>query len=204
MLHKKKIIRGFLEAVKYLHHQGISHGDIKAENILLGVGLTPKLCDFGYCRTSLIAGDESKNGTLYYAAPELFHKGNFDTLKTDIYAIGITLYSLSELQFPFKDGNQQYIVQQIVGGKLSIRRGINKQLKNIVVKCTDMNPLHRPNISDLLKDEYLLDEPLPSKDNNISIKHKSLLNFLYKNNNKEEEYLTKDSNEELATVESEY
>ena len=103
----KKIILNFLEGIEYLHNKGISHGDIKAENILLGKEMTPKLCDFGYCRTSIIAGDESKNGTLYYAAPELFHKGQFDTLKTDIYAIGITLYSLAELQFPFKDGNQQ-------------------------------------------------------------------------------------------------
>lgn len=209
---KKKIIRGFLEAVKYLHHKGISHGDIKAENILLSSNFQPKLCDFGYCRTSLIAGDESKNGTLYYAAPELFHKGQFDTLKTDIYAIGVTLYSLSELQFPFKDGNQNYIVQQIISGRLSIRRGIDKKLRHIVERCTDMNPLHRPNISDLLKDEYLQDDVVEEKDNNMNLKRKLLLPEFYKDNNKNEERqnqeeaikVNSNDNEKLTACESGY
>lgn len=172
----KKIIKQFLEAVKYLHKKGISHGDIKAENILLGKGMSVKLCDFGYCRTSLIAGDDSKNGTIYYAAPELFRKGQFDTLKTDIYAIGITLYSISELQFPFKDGDQQYIVEQIVKSHLSIRRGLNKQLRRLIENCTAMKPSNRPNIDDLLKDEYLNNEKLSEKENKSSIKQ-SLLTF---------------------------
>lgn len=169
---KKKIIFGFLDAIKYLHNKGISHGDIKAENILLAEDLTPKLCDFGYSRTSVVAGNEAKNGTLYYAAPELFRKGKFDTLKTDIWAIGVTLYSLSELQFPFKDGDQNYIVKQIVNGNLSIRAGIDSKLRRIVECCTQMNPTDRPSINDLMKDEYfyLEDETEENKDNNFDMK----------------------------------
>lgn len=151
---KKKILLGFLSAIKYLHNKGISHGDIKAENILLGKNYTAKLCDFGYSRTTLVAGDESKNGTLYYAAPELFYKGNFDTLKSDIWSIGITIYSISELQFPFKDGNQDYIIQQIIKGCLSIRPGIEKNLRQLVERCTQTNPEKRPTIDDLIKDDY--------------------------------------------------
>lgn len=94
---KKKIIEGTLNAIKYLHENEISHGDIKSENILLDANYSPKLCDFGFSRTKKTGGEESKNGTLYYAAPELFIRGHFDTLKTDIYAIGIMLYSISEL-----------------------------------------------------------------------------------------------------------
>ena len=109
---RKKIIYEFLEGIKYLHTKGISHGDIKSENVLLDSNFSPKLCDFGFCRTKKVAGDESKKGTFYYAAPELFVRGEFDTIKTDIWAIGITLYSLFELQFPFKDGKQSCIVNQ--------------------------------------------------------------------------------------------
>lgn len=151
---KKKIITGFLSAVKYLHQNGIAHGDIKSENILLDDNYTPKLCDFGFCRTNRIAGNDSKNGTLYYAAPELFSKGEFDTFKTDIYAIGITLYSLSELQFPFRSGDQNFIIQQIISGSLSIRNGLDYRLKRLVEKCTSMNPQCRPTIEDIIHDEY--------------------------------------------------
>lgn len=156
---RNQILQGFLEGVRYLHEKNISHGDIKAENILLDGNLNAKLCDFGYCRTSSIAGDESKNGTLYYAAPELFHKGRFDTFKTDIWAIGITIYSLFELQFPFQDGNQQFIVQQIVKGRLNLRRGIDKRLRDFVNQCTRMDPINRPTIEELMTHELFAEQP---------------------------------------------
>ena len=154
------ILKGFLEAVRYLHNRSISHGDIKAENILLDSQLNAKLCDFGYCRTTFTAGDEAKNGTLYYAAPELFRKGQFDTLKSDIWAIGITIYSLYELQFPFQDGNQQYIVEQIVKGRLNIRNGIDKRLNSFVRNCTRVDPNNRPNIEDVINDQLFYDQPV--------------------------------------------
>ena len=91
---------------------------------------------------------------MFYAAPELFIKGQFDTLKADIYAIGITLYSLSELQFPFKDGDQNRIVRQIINGCLLFRSEIDRIPLKLVEKCTTLNPQHRPLIEYILKDEY--------------------------------------------------
>ena len=167
---KKKIICGFLEAIKYLHKKEISQGDIKLENILLDDKLLPKLCDFGFCRTSSIAGEDSKNGTLFYAAPELLVKGQFNPLKTDIWAIGIALYSISELQFPFKEINQYYIVQQILNGNLTINSAINKKLRTLVERCTSFNPLNRPTVDDILNDDYFLDieDGHKQKENNKS------------------------------------
>lgn len=164
---KKATVLSFLKGVKFLHDHQISHGDIKADNILLTKDLTSKLCDFGYCRTSTVAGNDAKNGTLYYAAPELFKKGQFDTLKTDIWAIGVTLYAISELQFPFKDGDQNYIIKQIVSGNLSIRPEVDQKLRTIVESCTQMNPQNRPTIDDLIKHDYFYieDETFENKNN---------------------------------------
>ena len=172
---KKKILQGFLEAIQYLHSRGISHGDIKSENVLLDDHFNPKLCDFGFSRTNTIAGDESKNGTLYYASPELFRKGRFDTLKSDIWAIGITLYSLSELQFPFKDGDQNYIIKQILNCNLSIRAGIDSKLRQLVERCTMKNPELRPTIEDILHHEYFTvkERAHVNKYRNFYFKHKT-------------------------------
>ena len=167
---KKKIIYDVLDAIRYLHSKGISHGDIKSENILLDSNYNPKLCDFGFCRTTKYAGDNSKNGTLYYAAPELFVKGQFDSFKTDIWAIGITLYSLSELQFPFKDGDQNCIVRQILNARLSIRSAMEPKLKRLVEKCTAKNPELRPSIDDVIHDPYFFIGEKASKNNNPSKK----------------------------------
>lgn len=169
---RKRIILEFLSAVQYLHNRGIAHGDIKAENILLGKDNTAKLCDFGYAHTTLTAGDESKNGTIYYAAPELFHHGKFETMKTDIWAIGITLYSILELQFPFKDGDQQFIIKQIVGHTLSIREGINKMFRLLIEHCCALDPNDRPTVDDIINDEYFYLNSLTEKDNNYTEKVK--------------------------------
>lgn len=154
---KNKIIYDFLKAIQYLHKKGISHGDIKTENILLNTELTAKICDFGFCRTVIIVGEEYKNGTLHYAAPELFYKGYFNALKSDIYAIGITLYSIFELEFPYESNSANTIMNQIVKGSLSFRNDMNKQLRKLIERCTHMNPQLRPDIDDILEDEFLND-----------------------------------------------
>lgn len=170
-IEKKKIMKGFLEAISYLHNHGISHGDIKSENILLDGNLSPKLCDFGFCKSTNFAGEESKNGTLYYAAPELFIKGQFDPFKADIYAIGITLYSLSELHFPFIDGDQNFIIRQIIDGCLSFKSGINNLLFKLVKKCTNLSFQLRPSIEDIIHDEYFtIENNYTRKINNFSAK----------------------------------
>lgn len=152
---KKKIIRELLSGVQYLHEKGISHGDIKVENILLNSDFTVKLCDFGFSRTLIVVGDDYKNGTLYYAAPELFYKGYFNALKADIYAIGITLYSFFELQFPYKGENDEEIIQQIIKGQLTYNENMNNNLKKLIQQCTNMNPQLRPSIENILNNEYL-------------------------------------------------
>lgn len=164
----KKIIYGFLGAIKYLHSRGISHGDIKTENILLTENYIPKLCDFGFCRTIFVAGNESKYGTLFYAAPELFYKGKFDPFKTDIYAIGITLYSIFELKFPFIEGDEKEIREQIVNSDLIFKFKTSKKLKNLIVKCTDKEPINRPTIDEIINYDYfnIEERKLLTKDNN--------------------------------------
>lgn len=151
---KQKVMKGFLEAIKYLHKRGISHGDIKPDNILLDKDFNPKLTDFGFCRTTLVAGDESKKGTIYYAAPELLVHGDFNTLKSDIWSIGITLYSISENEFPFKSGDSRFIANEIKSGNLSIGENVSKDLREIVERCTRIRPEDRPSIDELVKDNF--------------------------------------------------
>lgn len=151
---KKSVFIGLLNAIKYLHDQKIAHGDIKLDNILLDSNLNAKLTDFGYCKTQEKMGDDSKSGTLYYAAPEMFIRGEFDTLKSDIWSIGICLYCLYQNCFPFRNGNYKSIVNQITSHKLSLGFTIEKDLRDIVERCTEKDAENRPTINDLINDEF--------------------------------------------------
>lgn len=71
----KKILKQILDAVAYLHDQGISHRDLKPDNILFHDGLL-KIGDFGLSRDITSNKMASVVGTPYYVAPEVI-KGKY-------------------------------------------------------------------------------------------------------------------------------
>lgn len=165
-LEKKRIFLEFLSAVQYLHKKGIFHGDIKCENLLLGKDLTVKLCDFGFSGHSMSNNDrKARSGTIYYAAPELFCKGNYNPIKSDIWAIAMTLYTLSELKFPFEDGDDYFIANQIISKKFSRGNYMNEEFWTLFQKCTMSNPDSRPSVDDIIHDDYfnIVETDLPTE-----------------------------------------
>jgi hypothetical protein len=97
------IISQSLDALSYAHSQGYIHRDIKDQNILVSgawPNLSAKLTDFGLAKSFTqsgmsgvtVAGEMA--GTLAYMPPEQLK--NFRDVKpqSDIYAIGMTAYSL--------------------------------------------------------------------------------------------------------------
>ncbi|KAF8624171.1 hypothetical protein AX14_011819 [Amanita brunnescens Koide BX004] len=62
------------EGVQYLHSEGIVHGDIKGDNILLDSNFRCKIADFGFTRRSDAIATATQGCTPHYAAPGLFGK----------------------------------------------------------------------------------------------------------------------------------
>ncbi len=97
------IISQALAALSYAHAQGYIHRDIKDQNILVsgsGPGLTAKLTDFGLAKSFTqsgmsgvtVAGEMA--GTLAYMPPEQLKNFRDVQPQSDIYALGMTAYSL--------------------------------------------------------------------------------------------------------------
>ncbi|MBA2897471.1 protein kinase domain-containing protein [Nonomuraea soli] len=85
-------IGGALAAV---HHVGVFHGDVKPQNILLSRYGEPALADFGVARMLDVGQLSSHTLTLtpYHAAPEVLN-GSPQTVSSDVYALGSTLWQL--------------------------------------------------------------------------------------------------------------
>ena len=60
-----------VDAIRYLHGNGIVHRDIKPENILVGDDLKLIVSDFGFATKSNITQLSSMKGTYSYMAPEM-------------------------------------------------------------------------------------------------------------------------------------
>ena len=92
-----------LEGVNYIHSLHIAHLDLKLENIMINiVTKSIKLIDFGESR---ICDDKMINGiqgSIPYIAPEEFTTNAYNPFKIDIWALGIILYDIIYIQFPWK------------------------------------------------------------------------------------------------------
>ncbi|VDO33865.1 unnamed protein product [Heligmosomoides polygyrus] len=56
------VCREVLQALEFLHSRHVIHRDIKSDNILLGMGGSVKLTDFGFC--AQISPEENKRTTM--------------------------------------------------------------------------------------------------------------------------------------------
>ena len=101
-----RIAVNVLEALDYIHENGVVHRDLKPENIMVDGEDNVKLIDFG------IAGDAGARRLTYanitaalgspnYIAPEQA-RGKRGDARTDIYAMGIILYEMLTGQLPFQ------------------------------------------------------------------------------------------------------
>ena len=70
------ICRQCLDALRYLHMQGVVHRDIKSDSILMMADGTVKLSDFGFCGKLSVDMPKRRSlvGTPYWMAPEVKHK----------------------------------------------------------------------------------------------------------------------------------
>ncbi len=88
------------EGLIALHREGLTHGDIKPGNIVLGRDGRAKLVDFGLSGLPRSDGTGMILGTPHYIAPELI-RGGHDSVQSDIYSLGATLYHILAGQPPF-------------------------------------------------------------------------------------------------------
>ena len=90
-----RVMANVANAVDYAHRQGILHRDLKPANLILDRDGTIWVADFGLAKQADLEGVTQTGeivGTLRYMAPEQL-RGEAD-VRTDIYALGVTLYEL--------------------------------------------------------------------------------------------------------------
>lgn len=123
------LIHELLDAVSYLHHLGVTHRDIKLENIMcksrdLHDGIV--LIDFGLAhRYSKGNGrPQGMNGTCHYMAPEMFGKDSVYDHRIDIWAIGVVAFILLCGCYPFDAKFMSQVEDQIVSGSFTFPKDV--------------------------------------------------------------------------------
>ncbi len=94
------------QALEHAARRGLVHRDIKPANILLARDNTAKLADLGLARMTsdlgLIKSEAGRSvGTAYYISPEQIRGTEEVDVRSDIYALGATLYHMTTGRPPF-------------------------------------------------------------------------------------------------------
>ena len=105
---------GVCKAIAYAHAQGLLHRDVKPENIVLGERGEVYVVDWGLAAHLWQAPHGTVAGTPPYMAPEQAHSvpGPVNQ-RTDIYALGATLYTILAGQRPYLRVPTADLLQQI-------------------------------------------------------------------------------------------
>jgi serine/threonine protein kinase/Tfp pilus assembly protein PilF/sugar lactone lactonase YvrE len=136
------------EALDYAHSQGILHRDIKPSNLLLDVRGAVWVTDFGLAKSS--DGDNLTHtgdivGTIRYMAPERF-SGQSDA-RSDVYALGVTLYELLTLRPAFTERDRAKLMQEVLHDEPPSLRKLNpaapRDLETIINKAIAKEPAQR-------------------------------------------------------------
>lgn len=98
------IIKQALLGVAAGHRRGIIHRDLKPANLMINLEGVVKVTDFGIAKVQNAPGvtqASTRIGSSFYMAPEQILGRTVDA-RTDIYAMGVTLYELLSGRPPFE------------------------------------------------------------------------------------------------------
>lgn len=162
-----RIILAVLEALEYIHDNGVVHRDLKPENIMVDADDNVKLIDFG------IAGDAAARRLTYanltaalgspnYISPEQV-KGKRGDGRSDIYAMGVILYEMLTGKLPFTGSSpMQVINDRLLNYPMPpsvADPSVSPQLQEVLYRALERDPRNRyPKARDFARDLEHLDQ----------------------------------------------
>ena len=176
------------DAVAAAHLQGITHRDLKPDNVMVGGDGRVKVLDFGLAKLhGAPAGEDLSTamptkgvqteagvvmGTVAYMSPEQAEGKEVDP-RTDVFSLGVVLYEMATGQRPFRGDTKISIITAIMRDTpesvTSLATHMPRHLSRIIKRCLAKDPLRRyqtalevRNELDELKREIDTGETLPA------------------------------------------
>lgn len=147
---EKQVIEWFsqiLPAFSFTHEQQIVHRDIKPSNLFLTNRGSVKVLDFGIAQIHdmRLTGTDSSLGSPMFMSPEqIVTPKNVDS-RTDIYSLGVTLFTLLAGEKPYDDstGSSYKVQDAIVKEPLPKLNGVSEHINKVIQKATAKDPAKR-------------------------------------------------------------
>ena len=155
----REVVSCCLLGLSYLHNRNVMHRDIKPDNLFISENGVIKLGDFGLA-VQLEHSCSKRNttcGTSLYMAPEVYEEEA--CLKSDVWALGISIIEMAENKNPFAGMTSAKIVNQVLNKPsptLSSSQ-CSSDLIDFVKQCLVKDVKKRASVEELLKHPFVKD-----------------------------------------------
>ena len=150
----REVMLPVLDALDFAHNQGVVHRDLKPSNIMLAREAgreVPKVMDFGIAKLledgDMATATGSKLGTLRYMAPEQCTSSRDVDERSDVYALGITLYQMAAGRVPFDRGTDFELMKDHLEtappSPRDVYPGVSGALEAVILTALEKDPNRR-------------------------------------------------------------
>ena len=157
-------VLSIIDGLEAAYDRGVLHRDIKPSNCFVSPDGTVQVGDFGLSVSTLPSSDTFVTqtgramGTPAFASPEQLRGDEVD-VRSDIYAVGATLFTLLTGRPPFEGDNAVQVVAQVIdsppASAARFRDDLPPGLNPIVARCLVKEPAARYDDYTALRDALL-------------------------------------------------
>lgn len=171
--------RDVVLGIEYLHYQRIIHRDIKPANLLLSESGRVQIADLGVCNEfhgsdAFLSGTA---GTPAFTAPEALderRQAGFSGKCTDIWSMGVTLYTFVYGKVPFYDKNIIGLYSKIRTQPVEFpeKPKVSEDIKDLIRKMLVKDPGKRITLPEVKEHPWVTKSgahPLPSEEENCQL-----------------------------------
>ncbi|KAJ1618390.1 kinase-like domain-containing protein [Pavlovales sp. CCMP2436] len=154
--------RALLSALAHMHARGVTHGDLKPENFLLGQRRQLLVGDFGLARlwdgAGWMHGLPESGGTPAFCCPERLADGlsGPDSLqRADMWAAGVCLHCMLDGAPPFVARSVPDLLDLIVHAQPTIGAGVPESTRGLILGLLRKGPTERLTLLEAAQHEWV-------------------------------------------------